>query len=134
MQDRRERRSADQLLRSVIGYLEWRAGECWRDFSRRADRNDQERWDYLGAIRLVSKIRYAEPRRPQLVLPGLAPASFPTPTKQVKRLAAQSRAWLVDRIVQADAKYTDRKILMRLDRLKLATMLTAARTEARRTA
>ena len=116
----------------MIAYLEWRAGESWRIFGRAGHRSDPERWDYLDAVRLIETIRYAEPRRPQLALPGL-PTS-PTPSKQVKSLAGRPRAWLVDRLLQAKPSLTDRKLLTHLGRLKLATMLAGARSEARRTA
>ena len=128
--ERHDSRTPDQLIRSVIAYLEWRAGESWRNLTFRADRNDQDRWDYLDAVRLVAKMRYAEPRRPQLVLPGPVTAFRSPNTKQVRELACRPRACLVDRLMRADPSLTDRKILMHLGRLKLAGML-AVRSESR---
>lgn len=131
-QQHRANRTPDQIIRSVISYLEWRAGESWLNFSDRSQRFDQDRLDYLEALRVVQTARYSEPLKPFLPLPAL-PTS-PSPSKQEQALAGRSRAWLVDELVRADGRLTDRRLLSHLGRPKLAHMLCEARARVRRTA
>jgi hypothetical protein len=143
MQDReRADRTPDQILRSVIGYCQWRAGECWRNVSTSRFRYDQERWDYLDAVRIVHRVRYACPAALAIVaarggaqLPdhgrGAAPpAAVPAP--ELRRYAAWSRGQLVAELVRIDPTYTDRKLLSRLSIHKLARMLADAVAAQRR--
>ena len=111
----RSQRTPDQWLRSVIAYLAWRSGDSWLPLSFPDIRNDQERWDYLSAIRLVESIRYTNPAKPTLV---------PKPTTDRSAvLCNQPRAWLVSELLRADRTLTDSKILSHLPRPKLARML-----------
>jgi hypothetical protein len=132
-QAERDNRTADQWLKSIIGYLEWRAGECWRRLSCREQRFSPDRLEYLAAIRTISDLRYSSPLQPSLVLPDLFPS--PSPSSLELKLRLKSRAWLVDELLRTDPRYTDRKLLMRLQPKKLAHMLAAATpVTARRTA
>jgi hypothetical protein len=63
-------RTPDQILRSVIGYCQWRAGECWRNVSTSRFRYDQERWDYTDrklpsrlSIHKLARMLAAQPGR-----------------------------------------------------------------------
>jgi hypothetical protein len=55
----RDHRTGDQWLRSVIAYLEFRAGDSWRNLSNQKLRNSPVRWEALDAIRLIKEVRYA---------------------------------------------------------------------------
>jgi hypothetical protein len=118
----RDRRSGSQWLRSIKGYLEWRAGLAWR---RGEDRNSPERWQYLDALRLLNGIG-----RP---VPAVPPICVMTPkTVQDIRLASLASwpvARLVDQLMQLSPTLTDRRILTHLSRLKLARMLMDARAK-----
>ncbi len=126
----RENRTADQWLRSVIGYLEWRAGDCWRS---QRDRFSPERLEYIAAIRFVQDLRYSEPKQPQLALPPLS-APCPSPSPVELKLRLKSRAWLVDELLRTDPRLTDRRLLSHLQIDKLAHMLFERTAAARRTA
>jgi hypothetical protein len=53
----RDSRSANQWLRSIVAYLEFRTGDRWRRLSDPRDRWDQTRVDYVDAIRLINGLR-----------------------------------------------------------------------------
>jgi hypothetical protein len=52
----RDRRSGQQWLKSIRGYLSWRAGDDWRALHHEGVRYDSARWEYLDACRLVMDI------------------------------------------------------------------------------
>jgi hypothetical protein len=116
-------RSPDQLLRSVVAYCQWRAGESWRRLSDTSIRNSQDRWDYLTAVRLVESVRNAE-TRPQLILAETSPSPSPTP-KEIQ-LRRRPRAELADRLMAADLTLNDRGLVGRLPVRKLARMVAEA--------
>ncbi len=126
----RDARSGDQWLRSITAYCTWRAGECWRKLYIRSQRESAERWQYLDAVRLMANVRYGPERlQPQLTLPALHRISRQSPYEQ--RLAVSGRAWLVDLLMKADPKYTDRRLLGRFSRAKLARLIVlAAKSES----
>lgn len=116
-------RTGDQWLRSVIGYLHWRSGDCWRRLSLPVQRHSPQRWDYLHALKLVESVRYA----PIKAKPAPRIVARPSRTDLIAReLGAKPRGWLIDQLMAADPKYTNRKLLIRFKREKLANMLLAA--------
>lgn len=124
----RDGRTSDQWLRSVGAYLEWRAGECWRNLARPEHRNSLERWEYLAAARLVDDVRHGEPQRMALALPVLSP--LPSPSRAEIRLALEPRAALVERLMRVNPSLTDKRLLSHLSRPKLAQMICSAPTMA----
>jgi hypothetical protein len=122
--DSRARRTPDQILRSVIDYLTWRAGECWRNLSFPEQRNARDRWDYLSAARLVETVRYGEPKKPVAVADPLN--QIPSPSSLEISLRQKPRAELVRELMRRRADLTDRRLLCHLPRPKLAAMLARA--------
>jgi hypothetical protein len=59
----KDSRTGDQLLRSVVAYLDWRAGDSWRRLGTHAGRFSPSRLEYLEAIYLINTVRstYAPP-------------------------------------------------------------------------
>lgn len=53
----RDGRTANQWLKSVVAYLEFRTGDAWRRSSNPKDRWSPDRLYYLDAIRLVNSVR-----------------------------------------------------------------------------
>lgn len=132
--DQRDGRTPDQVLRSVLAYLQWRAGDCWRNTSYKDHRQSTDRWDYLSAWHLVQSVRFLS-ERPELV-PALS--STPRPDPEIAKLAMQPRAVLVDELMQLDPTLTSRRMLSHLAKPKLAAMLLRryadSQTDTRRTA
>ena len=122
----RAKRTPQQFLKSAAAYCLWRAGVCWR-FS--SDRWHPDRIAYLQAESILSDAVHRDPARMRLELPPLAVGSPLTPLEQ--ELASRPRAWLVAELLDADPRFTDRKLLSNLPPKKLARMLAAApcRTE-----
>jgi hypothetical protein len=118
----RKMRTADQWIRSILAYLDWRAGDCWRNLSFREQRSSPSRWEYLNAARLVSDLRYSFP----VPAASLPPPKKPPKPHPVSKFDSLSRAQLVDRLLQADSRLSSRKLLSGLARPKLAAMLTRA--------
>jgi hypothetical protein len=85
-------------------------------------RRSADRCDYLDAARLLSGLLH-EPDRVGIAeaLPVLNPA--PPADPHIPELAALPVAKLVSRLMAADPRLTDKKILSHLSRRKLATML-----------
>ena len=127
----RNRRTCEQWLRSISEYCLWRAGERWRSLTLPEHRNDPERWAYLDAARLIEDCRYTPIRKLEPVLPSLNSLKI---SAAQSKLAAHPRSWLVDRLMEADSRLTDRQRLAHLSRIKLAGMLTAVRQAQRRVA
>lgn len=123
----RARRTAHQWLASVEAYLTWRAGDCWRNLSKKEERNEADRWDYVAGLRLVGGVRY--------LLPGPALVSRvesnPVLSPEIQRLANRPRGELVSELVSADPALTDRKLLSHLSGIKLASMLADRRRRRR---
>jgi hypothetical protein len=122
----REKRSAQQWIKSVVAYCEWRAGDPWRSLSDPEQRSDPDRWDWLDAARLVRSKQY-EPERPLLVAP---PVHDPF-EKVVRELAGWPRGALVDVLLMIDPKLTNGRILRRMGREKLARMIVEREQEPR---
>jgi hypothetical protein len=55
----RDLRSGDEWLLSVISYCEWRAGTSWRKLHRSGQRDNETRWYYKHAVRLLLTLRYS---------------------------------------------------------------------------
>lgn len=125
-----EERTGAQVLRSVLAYLAWRAGSPWRRLSDPKQRNANERWEYLEAARLVRSVYYGAyiPGQPAKLEPALPDPRYPEPSPEELELAEKPRPWLVNELLQANHALTDRRLLSRLGRPKLARMLLAART------
>lgn len=117
-------RTPDQILRSVISYCEFRAGESWRNLFDPAQRHDPERWDWLDAARLCESVRYAPEERIAPVLPRIDEQPSPSPLEVLFR--AKPKSQLVDALMMLDPVLTDRALLHRLPRPKLASMLARA--------
>jgi hypothetical protein len=117
-------RTPEQLLRSAAAWCEWRSGISWR---RSADRWNSDRMDYLRAAGLLRDLIFVDVR-PQVVFPRVE-VMIASPREQ--ELAQHTREELVDALLEADRRLTDRKLLMRLPPKKLANML-AELPDARR--
>ena len=127
-QAERVKRTPDQIVRSVIAYCEWRAGEPWRNVAIATLRNDQERWDYLDAVKILHRVRYTEP--PKFGPVSVAPAALTPP--QVREYMTWPRGQLVAELLRTDPAYSDAKLLSRLSINKLARMLADAVETQRR--
>ena len=126
----REKRTGVQWVKSVIGYLEWRAGESWRRLSDPEQRFDPERWDYLAAARAVHQAFYRDEQESRLhfALPVLNPAPAPLPGEL--ELAELPRKTLVAALMRENSRLSNEKILKSLKRRKLARMLSELRAKA----
>jgi hypothetical protein len=126
----RDKRTGLQWIKSVIGYLEWRAGEPWRRLSDPEQRFDSERWDYLDAARVVREAFYSDEQGSTLhiALPVLRPAPSALPGEL--ELAELPRKVLVAALMRENPRLTDSKILKSLKRSKLARMLSELRAAA----
>jgi hypothetical protein len=114
-------RTGLQWLNSVKAYLKWRSGDSWRRMSDLQQRNAAERWNYLDALRLITDVSYSD-----TVDSEQKPRLLTKPTKAqvtARKLSTESRGWLVEELLKADPKLTDKKLLLRLQRPKLASML-----------
>lgn len=116
-----DHRTPDQLLRSTIAFCEWRAGESWRRLSDPSQRNDQDRWDWLEAARICQAARYASEGRLEPVLPSNN--SSPTPSPLEVLFQNKPRRELADALISLNPELSDRRLLSRLPRPKLARML-----------
>lgn len=110
----RDRRTGPQWLRSTLAYLEFRAGSSWR-----RDRWQPERLYYLDGIRAIHSLLIATSPLPFLC--ELNPDEL-----RAERLCVYGRAELVRRLLLIRADLTDRRLLSRFGRLKLARMIVAA--------
>lgn len=116
-------RTGNQWLRSVSAYLQWRAGEPWRQLGRPDQRNSPARWDYLHAVRLIETLRHA-PAECDKPKPIEVPRPHPSESL-AREIEGHSRAKLVSELMKANPLLTDRKLLMRFRSPKLARMLVA---------
>ena len=124
-------RTGTQWLKSAIAYCEWRSGAAWRSLGNASQRNEPERWYYIHGIKALTDILYSEPEKKTLHVPLPVLNPSPTKTTQEIELAQHSRVWLVDEIFRvAPGRYTDRKLLARLPKPKLARILTEATAAA----
>ena len=112
-------RSGDQWNRSIIAYLEHRAGIPWRNLSRPEHRNAPEYLSYVEAIRLVTRVRYA----PERVQVEAAPAT----DTRLAVLVRTPRRDLVDALMGIEPKFTDKRLLSHFTKAKLAGMLISRR-------
>lgn len=115
-------RIGPEILQSAIDYCVWRSGRGRHRMSFDEWRRSADRCDYLDAARLLSGLLH-EPDRVGIAeaLPVLNPA--PPADPHIPELAALPVAKLVSRLMAADPRLTDKKILSHLSRRKLATML-----------
>lgn len=127
----REMRTAAQWLRSVIAYLEWRAGSPWRRLSDPQQRWANERWEYLDAARLVLSVYHGAfiPGKPFV-------AEKPSPKSAVRdgrvaKLCLLPRYELVTRLLRLDSRLTDRRLLSCFTKEKLAGMILDRQLERR---
>jgi len=119
-------RAPDQILRSVIAYCLWRAGESWRNPSSADNRRNEDRLAYVEAIRVINRVRYSPVGEAELV-PG---KSEPAPCSQKKAIDSRPRLQLAADLIAADPSLTDQRLLSHLPRHKLAAMLAARRATA----
>jgi hypothetical protein len=137
MSDReRDRRTGGQWLRAVTAYLDFGAGSAWRRLSDPEQRNSPERDWYLGGIRTMNgiparvrsdlKTLHIVAKNPQRAASPRAQAS-----PVAKLMAARSRGWIVAELLRVDPNLSDKKLLLGLSHIKLATMLTTARSRQR---
>lgn len=124
MQDReRDKRSGAQWLKSVLSYLEYGAGDSWRRLSDPAQRWHPERQWYLSGIRQVRSVLAGIPSVSALPTRLL---DKKTDELRLVRLRAQTRLWLVNELMRLEPRYTDRALLSRLNRAKLARLVADA--------
>lgn len=126
--EQRSLRTGGQWLRAINAYLNWRTGDSWRRPSDPRQRWDPERLEYLDAIRLLNGIGLASV--PTLSANEIPVRVFTQTDIEVANLAANSRAWLVCELMRVDPSLCNRKILLHLQRPKLARMLLGARSKA----
>ena len=132
-------RTGDQWLRSVLGYLAWRAGDDWRPAS---DRFSPERREYLQAARLVLAVRNAPvDSKESASQAGPLPLVFASAdAKDISSVACaaarneRSRIQLVALLMQANTALIDRKLLLHFTKAKLTRMLDDALARMERTA
>lgn len=116
-------RTAAQWLQSAIRYCDWRA-----DSFRGGGRWNPNRIHYLNGRALLADLLCGRSfaRELQLVLPSpLQPSILSNPIGG-EFFAGRSRASLADELIAADPCYSDRQLLSRLPRKKLAAMLAAS--------
>lgn len=118
LDSQREMRSALQWRKAVVAYLEFMTDDAWRGAS---DRDDPLRLWYLGGIRTMNGISSGKPKlaQPRLyLLPKLT-----IEQSQVASLTEWPRALIVDQLMYLNPLLTDRKLLLRLGRAKLARLV-----------
>lgn len=123
----KDNRSGTQWLKSVLAYCEFRAGAPWRRLSEPSQRWNAERLWYLNGVRAVNDVLHAPERATQLALPSLSPCT--TISKHTAGLAALDRGTLVSRLMEASPLFSNRRLLSRLSKLKLARMVERAEAE-----
>ena len=132
----RDRRTGGQWLRGVKAYLEFGAGSAWRRLSDPEQRNSPERDWYLGGIRTMNGIPAQvrnDSKTLHIVAKSTQRAALPRAQASpvAKLMAAKSRGWIVAELLRVDPNLSDKKLLLHLSHLKLATMLTTARSRQR---
>lgn len=119
-------RTGAQWLKAAIAYCNFRAGDAWRSLSNPVQRTDECRWWYLGGARLLLSVLHAPPARPPLQV-----AYSPTPSIAELEIARLfTRPELVTRLMAANPRLTDRRILMGFTRAKLARLIVEADADA----
>lgn len=121
----RDSRTGPQWLRAIRAYCEFGTGDAWRRLGDGGQRSAPERLWYLSGLRLINSIlagaQAQEAPRPQLV------NTRPADDLLLAEIARLPRAELVDGLMKLDSSLTDRKLLSRLQRPKLARMILDAR-------
>lgn len=115
-------RTGNQWLKSVLAYLDFRAGNAWRRMDDGAHRRAPERWEYLDAIRFIESVRNAPVREPK-ERPVLATVSPAAPEH------VDARSVYVDRLMALRPELTNRKLLSGFSKAKLNRMIDEARTQ-----
>ena len=133
-------RNGRQWLQAVIGYCKWRAGEDWRQLWDSKQRWADERWYYLNGARACMAVMYL-PDVPEahkglhLADPVLPSPSVPAPVPaeqfgNYQTYQTHSREWIVDRLMGLRPELTDKKLMLRIPRPKLARLLCEAEAAA----
>lgn len=117
-------RTGAQWIRSIIAYLEFRAGEPWRNRNNSCHRLSPDRLEYLEALRLISGLLSPAGIPEKFVANGRKP---PVIVRSLPQVEPRSRLDLVNQLMQANPALTNRKILLALSKAKLARMLDAAK-------
>lgn len=117
----RDRRTAEQWRRSILQYLEFRAGEPWRHLGDPSQRFSAERHWYLNAYRETIQAQFAECVESETPTPIAARDDARSET-----LLKEPKAKILDRLLAADSMISDRRIISGLGKRKLISMLIAA--------
>jgi hypothetical protein len=119
-------RSAKDIIQSAMEYCQWRASHGRRGLLSAAQRFDPDRVWYLNGFATLRDHLYKpeEPKGLHVALPVLHPA--PSIDPRAAKLCDKPRAWLVEELLSANPKLSNRKLLLHLGKLKLATMLVDA--------
>jgi hypothetical protein len=115
-------RSGFEWHKAVVGYLEYRAGNTWRNLNKENMRNSPRRSEYQDALRLVIKAWCAVPIENKPVLVKKPSAR----DRMVQSVTKQPRGWIISELMRARPELTNEKLLRGLRTEKLAGMLVDA--------
>ncbi len=124
----RDKRSANQWTKSIIAYLEWRAGQAWR-YLYPTQRLTLDHCDYLDAMSLVRgaarrEIECEAEKQPPLPLLAAAPVIVIPP-----EILGMSHRELVDEMLRFDPTFR-RASIQRYKRRKLQLIVMRFRDRA----
>jgi hypothetical protein len=109
-----------ERVENALSYLEYQASKF------RRDRFSADRWWYLNGIRKLNEVFFACPTVSGIELASPRLNASPAPSPLIEKLAMLPRPELVARLLAADPLLTDKRLLLRLARPKLAAMLVRA--------
>jgi len=118
-------RSGRQILESARDYCAWRSTRGKHGSLTHLQRFHHDRLWYLNGVTGITDAMYApQPVAIAIALPvlDLAPSLDP----RIGALAGLPRADLVQQLLNADPSLTSRKLLLGLQKIKLAALLCAA--------
>jgi hypothetical protein len=118
-------RTGRQILESARDYCNWRSTRGKHGSLTHIQRFHHDRLWYLNGVTGITDAMYApRPVAIAIALPVLDPA--PTLDPRCEQLAGLPRAELVRRLMAADSSLTSKKLLLGLQKFKLAGLLCAA--------
>jgi hypothetical protein len=121
----RDDRSGRQILESARDYCAWRSARGKHGSLTHLQRFHHDRIWYLNGVTGITDAMYApRPVAIAIALPVLDPA--PPPDPRTDAFVSLPRAELVRRLTDADPSLTSRKLLLGLQKTRLAALLCAA--------
>ena len=127
--DLRELRTGPQWLRALTAYLDFKTGDSWRRLSDPAQRRDPDRVWYLDGLTFLQNLLRDESGRS----PSPSAHWKQKPIACASQSSASNRgAELSDALLRLDSRLTDRKLLSRLPKPKLARMVVEAQNKQSR--